>query len=111
MHQKILVGKYNNIFYIIVLALIGNKSDVYDKEEVSKDEGLSLAKEINAIFQYTSTAKSSDGINNIFIKIGKKFVDTFYKASSQMAKEDLKSTNESIKIRKIKKRKKKKKCC
>ena len=91
--------------------MIGNKSDLYNKEEVSKDEGLSLAKEINAIFQYTSTVKSSDGINNLFINIGKKFLDTFYKTTSKMTKEDLKSTNESIKIRKIKKRKKKKNCC
>ena len=91
--------------------MLGNKSDLYEEEEVPKDEGLSLAKELNAIFQYTSTATSSDGINNIFINIGKKFLDPFYETTSNMTKEELKSRDESIRISKIKKRKKKKKCC
>jgi len=111
MHQKIPVGNYNNYFYIIVLALLGNKTDLYENEEVSKDEGLSLAKELDAIFQYTSAATSSDGINNIFLNIGKKFLNPLYENTSNMTKEELKIRDDSIRIDKIKKKKKKKKKC
>ena len=91
--------------------MLGNKTDLYEKEEITKDEGLSLAKELDAIFQYTSAATSSDGINNLFLNIGKKFLDPSCENTSNMTNEELKSRDESIRINNIKKRKKKKKCC
>ena len=43
--------------------MAGNKSDLYENEEISKEEGLSLAKEINAIYQRTSAKEESGGID------------------------------------------------
>ena len=58
-----------------MLALAGNKNDMYEKEEVEENEGKEYAKKINAIFQKTS-AKESTGIEDLFIKIGKKILES-----------------------------------
>ena len=55
--------KYNEKYTI--LAVVGNKSDLYEIEKVSEDEGRNYAKEINAIFMLVS-AKNGDNINNLF---------------------------------------------
>jgi GTPase SAR1 family protein len=44
-----------------VIALAANKSDMYENEEVEEKIGRQYAKEINAIFKYTS-AKNANGI-------------------------------------------------
>ena len=56
------------------MALAGNKNDMYEHEEVEENEGKALAKELGAIFQKTS-AKESTGVEDLFTKIGKKFVN------------------------------------
>ena len=38
----------------LILALVGNKSDLYENEQVTDDEGKAYAKEKNAIFKSTS---------------------------------------------------------
>ena len=48
-----------------ILAVVGNKNDLYEIEKVSEDEGRNYAKEINAIFMLVS-AKNGDNINNLF---------------------------------------------
>ena len=58
----------------LVLALAGNKNDMYEHEEVEENEGKELAKDLGAIFQKTS-AKESTGVEDLFIKIGKKFLN------------------------------------
>ena len=58
-----------------ILALIGNKSDLYEFEEVKKKEGMELAKEIGAIFKLTS-AKNNVGIEELFEIIGKQILGT-----------------------------------
>jgi len=55
--------KYNEKYTI--LAVVGNKSDLYEIEKVSEEEGRNYAKEINAIFMLVS-AKNGDNINNLF---------------------------------------------
>ena len=55
--------KYNEKYTI--LAVVGNKNDLYEIEKVSEDEGRNYAKEINAIFMLVS-AKNGDNINNLF---------------------------------------------
>lgn len=47
----------------LVLAIVGNKIDlIKDKEEVPYKEAVDYAKELGAIFKYTS-AKENKGIN------------------------------------------------
>ena len=47
---------------------------MYENEAVDESEAKNLADEINAIFQKTS-AKESNGIEDLFTKIGKKFLN------------------------------------
>ena len=47
---------------------------MYEKEEVDENEAKNLAEELNAIFQRTS-AMNSEGIDDLFIKIGEKFIN------------------------------------
>ena len=50
--------------FVIVFYILGNKCDLYDREVVSEEEGVNLAKENNAIFLLTS-AKDGVGLTNI----------------------------------------------
>ena len=59
----------------IILAIAGNKSDLIEQETVDEGEARNFAKELNAIFISTS-AKSSEGINNLFEEIAKKHTGT-----------------------------------
>ena len=61
----------------LILAIVGNKSDLYKNEQVSDKEGKLFAKEINAIFKSTS-ALSNRGINSLFTDIAKKCLDPNY---------------------------------
>ena len=55
----------------IVLAVASNKADLFDKEEISEEEGTAYANEINALFMMTS-AYTGLGINELFENIGMK---------------------------------------
>ena len=90
--------------------MVGNKNDMYQYQEVTNDEGLALAKEINAIFKITS-AKNSVGIDELFKNIGTKFLDPESENTSNMTKEELKNRGEKIMREKIKNNQKQKKCC
>ena len=89
-----------------ILALIGNKSDLYEFEEVKKKEGTELAKEIGAIFKLTS-AKKNIGIEELFETIGKKILGTVEDVEN---KED-KSGEQKHKLVKESQEKEKIKCC
>ena len=65
---------------------------MYEHEEVEENEGKEFAKEINAIFQKTS-AKESTGIEDLFAKIGKKFLDPSGSEITSQAKNGLKDKN------------------
>ena len=95
------------------MALAGNKNDMYEHEEVEEEEGKKLAKELGAIFQKTS-AKESTGIDDLFVKIGKKFINPNKEDSSNLTKEERKQHGEKLKRDKIKSEKDakdKKGCC
>ena len=83
---------------------------MYEFEEVNKNEGLSLAKELNAIYQLTSAKEASGGIDELFKNIGKKFLNPNSEITSNMTKEELKNKGEKLMKNKIKKNKKKG-CC
>jgi Ras-related protein Rab-11A len=65
-----------------ILAVIGNKSDLYEHEEVKKKEGTEFAKEIGAIFKLAS-AKKNIGIEELFETIGKKILGTVEDVENQ----------------------------
>ena len=53
----------------VIIAIAANKSDLYEKEEVSQDEVEEYAESINAIYKQTSALNGS-GIKEIFESIG-----------------------------------------
>ena len=100
----------------IILALAGNKSDKYDKTEVSEEEGKSLAKEIKSIYMRTS-AKLNSSIDELFNAIGNKFLNPNMEITSNLTKEEMILKNEQMRRDKIRinknnnNNKNKKKCC
>ena len=56
------------------MAIAANKEDMYEHEQVDEDDAKKLAEDLNAIFQKTS-AKESTGIEDLFVKIGKKVLN------------------------------------
>ena len=60
-----------------ILVIVGNKSDLYENEQVSDEEGKKFADEKNAIFKRTS-ALSNRNIDSLFKDIAKKYFDPKY---------------------------------
>ena len=52
----------------VILIILGNKSDLFEREQVDNEEANAFAKELNALF-FTTSAKDSSTINKIFLKI------------------------------------------
>ena len=101
----------------IMLVIVGNKSDLIDKEEVNEEEVRNYAKEINAMF-FSTSAKNYEGINNLFEEIAKKYtgatnvkiIDEEQEGDTEPPENDNKNNN--IKIGKeTNKKDKKKGCC
>ena len=57
-----------------VLAIVGNKCDLFEHETVSEEEGRQFASEKNAEFMLVS-AKAGDNINNLFNVLVNKYLD------------------------------------
>ena len=109
-----------------ILAVVGNKVDLYNDQKVSNNEGKEFAEKIGAIFQTTS-AKSDSGITNLFDNIGKTYLipGYDYTAMDKKAQEEyMKKKQEEDKEKESKKKtkgiqldkkkvkeKKEKKCC
>ena len=55
--------------YYIVLVVVSNKSDLFDKEQVTEDEGKEFADEIDALF-FSVSAYTGANINILFDTIG-----------------------------------------
>ena len=70
----------------IVLAVAGNKSDLYENEAVKEADGRDFAKSIGAIFRLTS-CKNKEGVEELFADVGNKFLDPNFEASGE-AKEE-----------------------
>ena len=104
------------------MGIVGNKSDLYFKEEVSEDEARTYSNEINAIFRLTSALNGS-GIKELFSVIGNAFLDpSFQDILEKEKQEDIKdgTIQNTIKLEKTDKNednseenklKKKKKLC
>jgi len=61
-------------FSDVILAVVGNKYDLYNQSQVPDEEAKNWADSIGAIFQFTS-AKSNSGIDLLFENLVKKFFD------------------------------------
>jgi small GTP-binding protein len=72
-----------------ILAVVGNKIDLYKDQKVSNNDGKEFAEKIGAIFQTTS-AQSDSGISTLFDNIGKTYLipDFDYKATDKTAQEN-----------------------
>ena len=92
------------------MALVGNKDDMYSFQEITNDEGIAFAKELNSIYKRTS-AKSGEGIDDLFKTIGKQFLHPDSEITSNMTKEELKKHGDKLKREKIKNQEKKGGCC
>ena len=107
----------------VVLGVAGNKSDLYEKEEVPEQEAREYAKSIGAIFCLTS-AQSNSGIEELFEEMGKKFLDPnstinesenqnldqAHKQKKDEKKKEKKEEQKNIQLKNVKK-KEKKSCC
>ena len=61
----------------VVIGISGNKSDLYENEEVSEQEARDFAESIGAVFCLTS-AQNNSGVNNLFIELGKKYLEPIH---------------------------------
>jgi GTPase SAR1 family protein len=91
--------------------LAGNKSDLYNNEKVTYEEGLELAKSLNAIYQRTSAKEKSGGVEELFLNIGKKLLDPNSVIESHLTKEEKKNMKQKLLKEQIKRENKKKGCC
>ena len=83
---------------------------MYEYEEVQETEAKAFAKDIGAIFQTTS-AKLSNGVEELFKMIGKKFVNPNAENVSNLTKQELEQKNNQIRIQAIKSKKQEGGCC
>ena len=91
--------------------MVGNKDDLYEHEEVTNEEGIKLAKQLNAIYQRTSAKEENGGIDELFKNIGKKKLNPNAEINTYMSKEERKNRGEKLMREQIKKENKKNGCC
>ena len=103
----------------IIIALAGNKSDLYEERQVQDDEGEKYAKSMNAIFASTS-AKNDSGIKELFENIAMKILEVqeekkkdelanIKKGKKNGKEHNNENANKNVKLNnKVKKRRK---CC
>ncbi len=91
--------------------MVGNKDDLYEHEEVTNEEGIKLAKQLNAIYQRTSAKEENGGIDELFKNIGKKILNPDAEINTYISKEERKNRGEKLMREQIKKENKKNGCC
>jgi len=69
-----------------IIAIVANKNDLYDSQQVKDEEAREFARSVKAIFQSTS-AKSDSGITSLFDNVGQKYFNPDYDCSAQDQKE------------------------
>jgi small GTP-binding protein len=72
---------------IRIIAIVGNKKDKYEEEEVTDQEASSYAKEINANF-FLVSANSGDGIDYMFEKLIDNYFDEEFMCKVEESKEE-----------------------
>ena len=64
----------DNLGKEIILGIAGNKSDLYENEEVNEEEAREFSNSIDAIFNLT-TAKNNEAINNLFKELTTQYIE------------------------------------
>ena len=96
----------------IIIAIIGNKKDLYEEEQINEEEAQKKAESLNAIFGLTSALEEDTGFDEIMDKVMKKYIHTkgesiendVFKANIRLDSYNLKKVNTEV-INKIKKKK------
>ena len=81
----------------LILAIAGNKCDLYEERQVENEEGEDYAKSVNAIFVETS-AKNDSGIDELFENIGYKIIDPHFNFYDEKEKKKKKFENIKKKV-------------
>jgi small GTP-binding protein len=89
----------------VIKAVLGNKQDLYLKEQVTEEEASKYAQTLNAKFTLTSAKKDPEGISVFLEELLKEYID---KNTKSKDKGDLRSASIIIKN---KKKKEKNGCC
>ena len=92
------------------MAIAANKSDMYEYEEVTEEQGMAFAKQYKAIFQTTSAKESNGSIDLLFKNIGKKFLHPDIENTSNLTKDELKKRGQKLEEERIDENNKKR-CC
>ena len=93
----------------VIFALVGNKNDLEEQRQVSKDEGLKFAEENNYIFEEIS-AKTGDGFSELFYKKLFEKIRIKFRPAGQQPTSEIKDIKFNIE-QEEKKTEKKKGCC
>ena len=94
----------------VVLGIVGNKSDLYEQEEVPENDARQFAQSIGAIFALTS-AKMNTGVDALFEDAGNKYLDPSFQQKvmqEQEANKEEKGQKITLNQEEVKKEKKKK---
>ena len=81
----------------VIIAVAANKSDLYEKRQVSDEDGEEFAKSIGAIFASTS-AKNDSGITNLFENIAHKLLEPSFNSTANEQKTKKENENKTKKI-------------
>ena len=93
----------------IIIGVAGNKCDMYEKEDVSENEGKEFAEQIGAFFEMTS-AKNNTGINDLFMNAAQRFFDPDYKQNSEDGKDNIESEGK-VKLDSNAQKNQRRRCC
>ena len=89
----------------MIFDVVGNKTDLFQREEVPENEARNFAKSINAGFHLVS-CKNCVGIKDLFEDCGRKYLE-----DNDLTKEDSNKKNKNKIILEKDKKSEKKKCC
>jgi len=89
----------------MIFDVVGNKTDLFQREEVPENEARNFAKSINAGFHLVS-CKNCVGIKDLFEDCGRKYLE-----DNDLTKEDSNKKNKNKIVLEEGKKREKKKCC
>ena len=89
----------------MIFDVVGNKTDLFQREEVPENEARNFAKSINAGFHLVS-CKDCVGIKDLFEDCGRKYLE-----DNDLTKEDSNKKNKNKIVLQEDKKSEKKKCC